>query len=273
MERLQVAVQEARERRARLTEADPRTRTPALGPEPETPVSPWDKLSSVTPPRRRLLRGRIFLNARAPGGVAIDLLRTRLLKLMASNGWKRVMITSPNSGCGKTNVCANLAMALSRRPEGRAVLIDLDVFRPSLAGTLGLNPTAGVADVLTGRVAPSDQMVSIGGNLAVCASRSAHPEDANVLKTRKAREVLDEIERDFAPDIMLFDAPPFFGTDAVIAASDMVDCVVIVGASGESSIDQLDRTESDLSQYTNIAGIVLNKCRYLAGDSDAAYPQ
>jgi Mrp family chromosome partitioning ATPase len=59
-----------------------------------------------------------------------------------------VAVTSPYRGEGRSSVAAGLAVGLSRETEGRVLLADLDVARPSLAGRFGVHPEPGVVDHL-----------------------------------------------------------------------------------------------------------------------------
>jgi Mrp family chromosome partitioning ATPase len=42
-----------------------------------------------------------------------------------------------------------------------------------------------------------------------------------------------------------------------------VDAALIVAASDSTSVAQVDEVEREVSQYTNVAGVILNKCRFL----------
>ncbi|MGR3792451.1 CpsD/CapB family tyrosine-protein kinase [Vannielia sp. SX4] len=264
MEKLQAAIDEARKRRSDGASATDRSRS-----EPATLPVGWAELPEFRPQANRLSRSRIVANSNNSARVAVDMLRTRLLRLMQENNWKRVMITSPNPGCGKTTVAANLALAMQRQQERRALLMDLDFAGSSLARTLGLEPQHDVSDLLEGTVSPSEQMVRIGDNLAISANRASRHDKDEVLKTGQAADVLDALEKELDLGIMIFDFPPFFANDSAIAGASFVDCAIIIGAAEQTSIHDIDMTERDLSQYTNIAGVVLNKCRYSSGAADS----
>ena len=109
--------------------------------EPSGADAAWERLRTVTLDRRHLTRHRVIAADRVdPAHVAFDVLRTRLLQTLRARGWRRVAITSPTQGCGKTFVAANLAFSLSRRASCRTVLLDLDLRIPSLAAVLGVAP-------------------------------------------------------------------------------------------------------------------------------------
>ena len=86
---------------------------------------------------------------------AYDMLRTQVLRAMAAENWQLIGVTSPTAGCGKTLTAVNLAMSISRQPFNFALLIDLDLQRPQVAKTLGLNTDKGLIAVLEGEIAKS----------------------------------------------------------------------------------------------------------------------
>ncbi len=75
-------------------------------------------------------------------GEAIRLLRIRVEKEMSRTGKKVLIVSSSIPGEGKTTVSVNLAIALARN-EKRVLLIDCDMYNPSVAKAL--TPTMGKA--------------------------------------------------------------------------------------------------------------------------------
>ncbi len=50
-----------------------------------------------------------------------------------------------------------------------------------------------------------------------------------------------------------------------------VDAVIIVAGAETSTVSQIDEVEREIAQYSNIAGIVLNKCRFMEEGYGYAY--
>ena len=144
MERIQAAIQKAKERRGDAPAPGPQ---PPLGPgglrasraAARPAVGPaWAGLARFEPDPQLMTRNRIVTFADTdPMHTTFDMMRTKLLRAMRSNGWTSIGITSPSSDCGKTTLAANLAFSLAHQPEVRTVLVDLDLRRPMLAKTLG----------------------------------------------------------------------------------------------------------------------------------------
>jgi hypothetical protein len=83
--------------------------------------------------------------------------------------------------------------------------------------------------------------------------------------SRDARSVIDEIEQNYEPNLMLFDISPLNASDDNIAFLQNVDCAIIIAAAEHTSIKRLDQAERRVAELTNVMGIVLNKCRYVSG--------
>lgn len=243
------AAEEAEVRRARLW-AD----LPALGLNP-----------------RRLRRNRVYAGASDGELAAFDMMRTKLLHQMRSNKWRRVAITSPTQACGKTTLSLNLALSLARQPDLRTMLLDFDMRRPSIAEVLELATPQQFARVLTGEASAPEQLLRIGDNLAVGANRTPVPKSAELLQKVGTGQIVDAVEQDYGPDVMIFDMPPMLSTDDTLAFIDQIDCVMLVAAAGSSNMAEISRCAEELAARCNFLGVILNKCRYLASDDAYGY--
>lgn len=276
MERIQLAISKARDARKARPEpsADPAEALP-VRPEIQTALetadAAWTALEEFRPDPRLLERRRVVATGVGPSARPFDSLRTRLLYLMRDKGWKRVAITSPGPGCGKTTVSINLALSLARLPDVRTMLIDADLRRPAVAGTLGLTGRQQIADVLAGQAEPARQFVRIGQNLAIGANHRAVANSAELLQSPQAEAALDRLEAEYQPTLMLFDLPPMLASDDAMAAMGLMDCVLIVAAAEATTVPEIDRCERELASRTNVVGVVLNKSRYLEKSEGYGY--
>lgn len=191
-----------------------------------------------------------------------DMLRSRVVRQMKEAGWKRLAVTSPTTRCGKSTISLNLALSLARYGQFRIVLMDFDLRRPTLAGMLELSGAPDIGGLLRpgGRLA--DHAYRFGSNLAICPNRAAVRHSAELLQSSATGEALDRIEAEWQPDFMIFDTPPMRGNDDNLGFLPQVDCALVVAAAGSTSLPQVDRVEEEVSQLTNVLGVVLNKCRY-----------
>jgi protein-tyrosine kinase len=165
MEKLQMALLKARQQRgAPALDTRHRAQPPAALAVSEA----WSNLPRFDPDPKVLARNRVVTLQTNPQAIPFDRLSTKTRTYMRKNNWRRLAITSATPDCGKTLVAANLALSLSRQPDIRTLLIELDMRCPSLAALLGAKPAHDIVDVLAGDVRFEEHALRIGDNLAVC---------------------------------------------------------------------------------------------------------
>jgi Mrp family chromosome partitioning ATPase len=64
---------------------------------------------------------------------------------------------------------------------------------------------------------------------------------------------------------MLFDMPPLMANDDSHGFLRSVDCALLVVVAEKTPMEQIDVAERQLSELTNVMGIILNRCRYTTG--------
>lgn len=264
MEKLQAAIEKARSQRNQddvpqsPDEAVERQSEPAQ----ETLQERWRTLSPILVPPRIAAKNRLVASAGGSDAGPYDMLRTRILQHVQSNGWKRVALVSPHNGCGKSTTAANLAFSFGRQSDLRTLIIDLDLRRAGLAKILGQNCTYSMGDILNGEVPFSAHGLRLGANVALGLTGRPARNPAEILQSRKAIEVLAEIEQDYRPDITIFDMPPLIGADDNFGFLKNVDCALLLAAAERTTIDQIDVAERQLAELTNVLGVVLNSCHF-----------
>lgn len=285
MERLQSAIAKARAARQSLSGL---TVPPATsGPIPAHAAAPapsrsepaleavdldavWTALPPLTIPDERLIEERIVSVGRGSETVEFDKLRTRVLQRMQAKDWSRLAITSPGPSCGKSTISLNLAFGLARQENARVMVIELDMHRPSFRRMLGLGQGRDFSRVLAGRARPEEHLIRVRDNLAIgVTSRVA--DSAEFLHSQQIAGVLDDLQARYKPSIMIFDLPPYKVSDDTISFVDKTDCVLIIAAAGQTSIEDLDDTEREISAQSQVLGVVLNKCRFTGQDSQYYY--
>lgn len=266
MDRLSEAISKARAARG---ESSSQTlpavvaKAPARRSHPEDIAARWQALKQASLSRRQLDRSLLVAKDGGPNSAPFDMLRTKVLHVMRTNGWRRIGITSPLMGCGKSTIALNLAFSFARNPEMRIMLVDADLRRPSIATMLGITPSASLFSVLAGRVAFEGCALAFGPNLCFATNGRAHRSPSELLQLNQVAEELDRIDADYEPDVMLFDLAPILQTDDALTVLQRLDAVIIVAAAEVTSIKELDQCEADVAANTNVLGVVLNKARSL----------
>lgn len=229
----------------------------------------WDALSAFKPSKRRMRSNRIVAVDGGRPAMDFDVIRTRVMQMMAANGWRRLAVTSPTAGCGKSTMVMNLAFSLSRHRDHRTLVAEMDMRKPSLSRAMQIPGEPQFSRVLEGRAAFEDHAVRVGDNLIFATNTNAVNGSAELLQSAGTASVLDDLDTAYAPDLMLFDMPPMLTGDDTMAFLARVDCVLLLAAAEQTTIKQIDACERDIASQTNVMGVILNKCRYM--DRDNAY--
>ena len=156
-----------------------------------------------------------------------------------------VMVTSPTQGDGKTTVAVHLASALAR--DGQiVVLVDGDLRHPQVSLRLGIEPRAGVADVVTGQAELDDSIIDVAapdsedGRLWVLGAGKRPPNPARLLGSKHLASMLTALAE--TADIVIIDTPPILNVSDAVPLLERVSGIVLVARVGQTGRDALLRT-------------------------------
>jgi len=194
-----------------------------------------------------------------PNHIAFNLLRTRVRKQVDDNGWHKIAITSPTAGCGKTMVAINLAFSLARSPDAKIVLVDLDLKKPAVAKTLGIEPTGSISRYLQGSGTPHGCFVEVDPNLIIGLNFEQIRQSSELLQSSRMADLIDFIEAEFSPTLIVFDLPPMLSCDDALVFLPRVDSSLLVVAAGTTKVPEIDECETQISNLDKFMGVVMNK--------------
>ena len=192
---------------------------------------------------------------------SFDMLRTQVLQSMDVKDWRLLGITSPTASCGKTLTAVNLALSIARQPERSVLLVDMDLRKPQVARTLGLNCREGLLSLLHGQSTLADAVkrVRIGKlSLTVLPAEASTSGSSELMASRVMAETLREIRQTFSSALVILDLPPTLVGDDVIALLPQIDCAVLVAAVGTSTLSEIKQCNRHL-HATEVIRLVLNK--------------
>ncbi len=175
--------------------------------------------------------------ARGAGGIDVppavrEAFRTLQLQLEMQRApleCRRVLVTSPSSGDGKTTAVLNLAFALVSAGQ-RVVVIDFDLRRPSVARSVGLTAIEPLAALVGVPVTLGNVMRSAPRLAPLRVVQIAGGSDDVMLLPQLAvrMHALLEEARSVA-DYVLIDTSPLGEVSDALAIIDAVDDVLLVG--------------------------------------------
>jgi succinoglycan biosynthesis transport protein ExoP len=196
-------------------------------------------------------------------------IRTTLLNT-SGRRLRTIAVTSASPGEGKTSVASNVAAVFSRAGH-RVALIDADLRRPQVATFFGLNPPAGLTDVLAGDVALEEALVVMDeGRLAVLTSGRIPSNPSEALDSPSMDRVLEQLIAQY--EYVFVDTPPVLPvTDAAVLAPKL-DGVILVARIGYTTRERVARARSTIERVNaKILGVVPNQAGR-GSDRDYRYP-
>ncbi|QCO56118.1 CpsD/CapB family tyrosine-protein kinase [Pseudorhodobacter turbinis] len=235
-----------------------------LHPEP-TPDRVWESLSPTPLDAAKLLEKGLFINAQQSSvATSFDILRTRVLHAMQQNGWRRLAITSPTHGCGKSFVATNLALSLARCPSSRTALLDLALRQPGLGALLGLPDVATIRGYLNGEQPLESHFHRFGRTLALGLNGTAMQDAAEVLHEPATAAVLSTMVRQLDPDMVVIDAPPVLGSDDFLALLPHVDAALLIIDGTKTTASEVRTCERLLAAQCPLIGVMMNRAQDLS---------
>jgi exopolysaccharide/PEP-CTERM locus tyrosine autokinase len=143
-----------------------------------------------------------------------------------------IMVTSALAAEGKSFTAINLAMSIAAELDNTVMLVDADVARPSLPRMLGLEPGAGLLDLLEGKADMAGVLLKTNvDKLTLLPSGTPHPRATELLASDAMRALLDDMAKRYSDRIIIFDSPPLLlTTEARVLATQMGQIVMVVQA-------------------------------------------
>lgn len=224
----------------------------------------WDDLAQV--PFGHGAGSALNAQTRLAGGDkgvlrVIDDLRTQLLQTLQSEVWNRIAVTAPTSGCGATFTAVNLALSISRIPEFRTILMDLNQRDPAVSRMLDVRGAGDMHRFLGGQITTEDHLLRCSDTLALGLNRARPMNPSEVLHSRRTGDILDDMIGTMRPDIVLYDLPPMLEYDDCEAFLPQVDGVLLVADATKTLSSQIAECERRLEGKTNLLGVILNRTR------------
>jgi capsular exopolysaccharide synthesis family protein len=200
----------------------------------------------------------VFINSAltAHGSEQFRTLRSRLYQMRSSQQLRTLLVTSSVPAEGKTFVTNNLAQAIVRQPDRRALIIDADLRCSRLHVPLGAPASPGLTDYLRGEV---DELAIIQhgleGNLCFIPGGNAVTNPSELLSNGRMKVLLDRVMPVF--DWVILDSAPLLPVADSSLLADLVDGALLVIRAGQTPVETAQRACQEL-QGRNIVGVVLN---------------
>jgi tyrosine-protein kinase Etk/Wzc len=188
-------------------------------------------------------------------------IRTALNYSWSEPGARIITVTSTAPGEGKSLTAVNLAMTLAAQ-EGRTLLIDADLRKPTTHALVRGRKNPGLSDILVGKAKASAaiQQTLQGTNLAYLPSGTHAPSPADLLTNRTMKGLLDGLRRFY--DWIIIDTPPVGAVAEPLILAPLTDGVVVVTGAEMVPRKAVQHTLERIHDTgARILGIVLNRAQ------------
>lgn len=193
---------------------------------------------------------------KAPATESYRTLRTNLLFMQVGGPIRRLLITSPIKGEGKTTTASNLASVMALAGQ-RVLLIGADLRRPSIHKYFDLSNRVGLSSVLSGQATLMEAIQDPGiRGLRVMSGGPVPPNPAELLGSMAMHQLLEQASE--AADWVILDGPPVLGlADASVLATTCDAVLMVVNEATNRRVlahgrDQLAKVRA------RVVGCVLN---------------
>jgi protein-tyrosine kinase len=201
-------------------------------------------------------------------------LKAMVIKLTQEDARRTaIMVTSANSGEGKSLTSINLAISLAQEVNHNALLIDADLRRPSIAAYLGITAETGLAECLRDGVDVSSAIIGTHvPKLDILPAGKSVSNPVELLSSPKMKSLLLELKRLYPERYLIIDTPPTLPFAESQIISMLVDGLLFVVKEGETTVHDL-QDALDILKGTKLLGISYNNVDVNAQGMNNRYRQ
>lgn len=180
-----------------------------------------------------------------------------MFSLNNEKGCKKVVITSPTSGEGKTTTCINLACTFAET-GAKVLIIDSDLRAPRLHKYLKLTNEKGLSNVLAGFNEVDECLLKTEReNLDCLTSGPIPPNPVELVSADSMKELMDNLSQRY--DYIFIDTPPLNIVTEALILSKYATGVIVVTRQKYTMYKMVERAINSL-KFANakIIGFVMN---------------
>jgi capsular exopolysaccharide synthesis family protein len=167
-----------------------------------------------------------FANRQSSAAEQYRMIRTRLVQNLDPH--KLILITSPDSGDGKTTTSINVAAALAMKNDLNVLILDADLCDSRIAGVLNIPVSPGLSEVLRGTHSLRDAIVGVEQfpNLYVLPAGAPAENRTELLDSSRWKTICEALRSQF--EFTMVDSPPINSVADYPLIEQICDGVIVV---------------------------------------------
>lgn len=212
-------------------------------------------------------------NPKSSFAEAIKSIRTNLSFSGVEKEVKVVLVTSPESGDGKSFTAANLAVAFAQDKK-RVLIVDGDMRKGRQHEIFGIRneQTLGYSNYILKYKKDTDNamMAFIKPEYYIKETRvpgvyllpagPTPPNPLELISSSNNERLLNSFRDEY--DVVIIDCPPVLGLSDALVMSKYSDANIVVVSNAKTKIDQLENVKKSFEKVgAKIAGVVINKAK------------
>lgn len=205
----------------------------------------------------------INVNPKSIFSEAIKTIRTNLAFSMIDKEMKTILLTSPQSGDGKSFITANLAVAYAQEDK-KVLVVDCDLRKGRQHEIFEvMNVTSGGYSNLILNYKEDTKLdkyiVSTSNkNIDLLPTGPTPPNPVELLASESNQKLMKNLREDY--DVILLDCPPVLGLSDTMIMTKYSDANLIVVNSRKTKVESLDKAKKVFEQAkANITGVIINR--------------
>jgi exopolysaccharide/PEP-CTERM locus tyrosine autokinase len=186
-------------------------------------------------------------------------LRTKIYQLAAERENFVLMVTSINPGGGSSFVTTNLGAAIALDESKTAIIVDCNVYDPSLHRILPIEPDFGLVDYLENITLEVKDIIYSTGvrRLRLIPSGSHRLPGTEFFTSSRMRRFVDELRSRYRDRHIVIDAPPIGNSADARILAELCDFVLIVVPFGRATEAQIQAAVQAINP-AKLAGVIFN---------------
>ncbi|WP_439442931.1 CpsD/CapB family tyrosine-protein kinase [Listeria aquatica] len=138
-----------------------------------------------------------------------------------------ILITSPESGTGKSTIASHLAVCYAKKGE-RTLLIDADLRKPTIHKHFSVSRYIGLTNIITEQSSVTNCLQEVnqdGYSLSILTGGPSPLNPSELLSSKNMEQLVNQLRKIF--DVIILDTPPVTMVSDALVLTDLSDGVVL----------------------------------------------